>query len=265
MKFTHALGAATAAALIVGSTTAFAQQPQQATADMRTSNGQSVGTATFMPMGNDVHVRAQLSNLPPGTHGIHFHAVGRCDAPDFMSAGDHFNPTSKQHGLNNPSGAHAGDMPNLEVAADGTATLDFMDMMVTLGAGEASLFDADGTALVIHANADDQITDPSGNSGGRIVCGVLARAAAQPSPAAKPAAPAPAAPAAKPSVPAPTAAPSAKPAGAPAPAQAPRMASPVPAGLPRTGSVAPLAQVAVPAALVGLAALGLGFALRRRR
>ena len=287
----RALGLATAAALMVGSTTAFAQQPQQATAELRDSNGQTVGTATFMPMGGGVHVMAQVRNLPPGPHGIHIHAVGTCDAPDFMTAGPHFNPTSTMHGLQNPGGPHAGDMPNLEVGADGTATFDYQAMMVSLGAGEGNLFDADGSALVIHANADDHVTDPSGNSGGRIACGVVARAGApvaQPSPAAKPAgAPAAAptaAPAAKPAgAPAQTGAPAAKPSGAPAqvaapaapkpagapaaaPAQAPRpMASPMPAGLPRTGSATSLVGVAVPAALAGLTALGLGLALRRRR
>jgi Cu-Zn family superoxide dismutase len=108
-------------------------------------------------------------------HGIHFHAVGRCDPPDFMSAGDHFNPTNRQHGQRNPQGPHAGDLPNLTVEANGTATYQATNALVTLGPGANSLLDADGSALVIHADPDDDVTDPAGNSGGRIACAVIAR------------------------------------------------------------------------------------------
>jgi Cu/Zn superoxide dismutase len=113
-----------------------------------------------------------------GQHGIHFHAVGKCDGPDFMTAGAHFNPTSKQHGAKSPQGPHLGDLPNLPIDASTAAQSGYAatltTKMVTLSAGPASIFDADGTALVIHANPDDEMTDPSGNSGGRIACAVLA-------------------------------------------------------------------------------------------
>ncbi len=117
--------------------------------------------------------------VTPGTHGLHFHAVGKCDGPDFMSAGGHFNPAGKQHGAKNPQGAHAGDLPNLPIDAS-TATqgsgyvFTQTTTMISLTPGATSIFDADGTALVIHANPDDELTDPTGNSGGRVACAVLA-------------------------------------------------------------------------------------------
>ena len=116
-----------------------------------------------------LHVQAQ--GLPPGTHGIHIHAVGRCEAPDFQSAGPHWNPTSRQHGRDNPQGAHHGDLPNITIGADGRGMLH----ADVAGASWAELLDADGAAVVIHATADDYRTDPSGNSGGRIACGVIQR------------------------------------------------------------------------------------------
>ena len=118
--------------------------------------------------------------VTPGQHGIHFHAVGRCDGPDFATAGPHFNPTSRQHGARNPQGPHAGDLPNLTIdastATPGGHAATMTTTLVTLAAGPASILDADGTALVIHANADDEVTDPSGNSGGRVACAVLTAA-----------------------------------------------------------------------------------------
>ena len=114
-----------------------------------------------------------------GQHGIHFHAVGMCDGPDFMTAGGHFNPTNKQHGTKNPQGPHAGDLPNLPIDASTAAQSGYAatltTTMITLSPGPTSIFDADGTALVIHANPDDEMTDPTGNSGGRIACAVLAQ------------------------------------------------------------------------------------------
>jgi len=112
------------------------------------------------------------SGLPHGIHGIHLHSVGRCDPPDFASAGPHWNPAGRKHGLNNPAGPHAGDLPNVEVAANGVLGAT----VVVSGANMASLLDADGSALVIHAAADDNITDPSGNSGPRIACAVISGA-----------------------------------------------------------------------------------------
>lgn len=123
-----------------------------------------------------VHVDLQLQGLPTGIHAIHFHAVGKCDAtpaPAFTSAGPHYNPANMQHGLNNPAGPHAGDAPNFTVAANGTARVQFTTNRVTIAAGNGTLFDADGTSLVVHAGADDQLSQPAGNSGDRIACGVL--------------------------------------------------------------------------------------------
>ena len=137
------------------------------------SSGQSVGTVRAWQTAGGVSFRISAAGLPHGVHGLHVHAVGRCDPPDFTSAGSHWNPLSRQHGMNNPAGPHGGDLPNVEVAANGVLTAT-----VTLpGASMASLLDADGAALVLHAAADDYKTDPSGNSGARIACAVLTPAA----------------------------------------------------------------------------------------
>ncbi len=161
--------------LMVGPTVVFAQPAGQASAELRDPNGQVVGSATFAQEAGGVRVSAQVRNLPPGQHGIHVHVVGRCDPPDFMSAGGHFNPMNRQHGLRNPQGPHAGDLPNVTVDANGTATYQATNALVTLGPGGNSLLDADGSALVIHADPDDEASDPTGNSGGRIACGVITR------------------------------------------------------------------------------------------
>ena len=123
-----------------------------------------------------VSFHVEGTGLPHGLHGIHVHAVGRCDPPDFTTAGGHWNPAGKKHGLSNPAGPHAGDLPNVEVAASGvlgtTVTLPGAALVSGVGAA-GSLIDADGAALVLHAQADDYATDPSGNSGARIACAVL--------------------------------------------------------------------------------------------
>ena len=149
-----------------------------ASAVLRDAAGRTVGSAVFTQQATGVRIAVQAQGLPPGQHGIHIHAVGRCDPPDFMTAGGHFNPASRQHGLQNPAGPHAGDLPNLTVAANGSASFSATDAMLTLGPGANSLFGPDGTALVIHADVDDERTDPAGNSGARIACGTIVRGAA---------------------------------------------------------------------------------------
>ena len=152
-----------------------------ATAEVMDLEGNSLGTLELMSMGNGVHVTGELTGLPGGDHGIHFHQTGDCDAASkFESAGPHFNPADKQHGTENPEGPHAGDLPNISVPPEGAGALvDLMTEAVTLGEGENSLFDDDGSAIVVHADPDDYKSDPSGNSGDRIACGVIEGAAAQ--------------------------------------------------------------------------------------
>lgn len=132
----------------------------------------------WQDLDNVVHVDIQAAAMPPGPHGIHFHAIGSCgstSAGAFAAAGAHYNPLGRQHGLDNPAGPHGGDAPNFNVNADGTGRLSFTTDRVSLTDGSTSLFDADGSAIVIHAAADDQISQPAGNSGARIACGVVRR------------------------------------------------------------------------------------------
>lgn len=144
------------------------------TVDMMDSDGNSVGTAEVAQAGEGVEVTLNLTDLEAGTHGIHFHETGMCEGPDFESAGDHFNPTDASHGLSNPEGPHAGDLENIEVAEDGTSQGTIMAENVTLESGaDNSLVKEGGTALVIHESADDGETQPSGESGARIACGVI--------------------------------------------------------------------------------------------
>jgi Cu-Zn family superoxide dismutase len=153
-----------------------ANPAQPAAAVMRSAAGVSHGTLRLERTGTGVRIAGTLTGLPAGPHGIHFHQVGRCEAPGFTSAGPHLNPVGALHGLENPLGPHSGDLPNVTVGADGRAVVDLVSTRVTLDdTGPADLLAGDGTALVIHANADDQRTDPSGNSGDRIACGVVAR------------------------------------------------------------------------------------------
>jgi superoxide dismutase, Cu-Zn family len=138
--------------------------------------GEPRGTALlWQDPGNIVHVELQLRDLPPGEHGIHFHSVAKCEggATPFATAGAHYNPIGREHGLNNPAGPHAGDAPNIIVGADGRAQVNFTTDRVSLTAGSTTLFDADGSAIVIHAAPDDQVSQPAGNSGARIACGTV--------------------------------------------------------------------------------------------
>ena len=144
---------------------------------LQNASGAPIGTAQIWQDKNgQVYVDLASITLPAGTHGIHFHDVGKCDrstATPFSTAGGHFNPMAKEHGLQNPRGPHAGDNPNIVIPASGTGRVAFSTNRVSLTPGSASLFDADGTSLVVHAGADDQVTNPAGNSGARIACGVV--------------------------------------------------------------------------------------------
>jgi Cu-Zn family superoxide dismutase len=143
------------------------------TAAILDAQRKQIGSATLKQVKGGVNVRVQVAGLSPGKHGIHVHAVGKCDPPDFKSAGGHFNPASKKHGAHNPEGAHAGDLPNLTVGKDGKGSGTFTAKDASLSVGAGSLFGPEGTAIVIHADPDDEKTDPAGNSGARVACGVI--------------------------------------------------------------------------------------------
>jgi Cu-Zn family superoxide dismutase len=150
-----------------------------AVAELKNAAGQPVGAARFIQAGDVVRIAVEVRGLPPGAHAVHVHAVGKCDPPDFASAGGHFNPLARQHGALNPQGSHAGDLPNLTVAPDGTGRMETATEQLTLGAGPTSVWDADGSAIVVHASPDDFKTDPTGNAGSRLACGVLAKVPAR--------------------------------------------------------------------------------------
>jgi superoxide dismutase, Cu-Zn family len=162
------------AALIISS--AFSAAAQKASkAELHDGMGSSVGTAEFSPTAKGVSISLNLMNLPPGPHGIHIHAVAKCEGPAFTTAGGHLNPDMKHHGLDNPDGPHAGDMPNITVGADGTLKATIVAPGVTMGDDPHSIFSNGGTAVVIHAMVDDQKSDPAGMAGARIACGVIAK------------------------------------------------------------------------------------------
>lgn len=144
-----------------------------AAADLVDASGVRKASAEVHQVRNLLRVEIDAAGLAPGTYGAHIHTIGRCDAPGFVSAGGHWNPTSRQHGHDNPAGAHMGDLPNLEVDAQGRGVLIFAVEQAQLSDGPTPLLDADGAAIVVHAQADDYRTDPTGNSGDRIACGVL--------------------------------------------------------------------------------------------
>lgn len=152
---------------------------ERAYADIKDPQGKSVGNASFRETKNGVLIMVNAKGLPEGLHAVHIHSIGRCEGPSFTSAGGHFNPLGKKHGLINPDGSHAGDLPDMYVDKDGVGRYEALRKSMTLGPGETSIFDADGSAIVIHAAADDNKTDPAGNSGDRIACGVITEVAAK--------------------------------------------------------------------------------------
>src|SRR4051794_359921 len=146
--------------------------PTPSVTEIRKADGSLAARAMIWQGRSGLEVRVQAAGLPAGQYGVHFHGVGRCEGSAFTSAGPHWNPTGRQHGSLNPAGHHMGDLPNLDVDAHGAGRLEFAIAGASTSGAEG-LFDADGTAVVIHAAADDYRTDPSGNSGARIACGVL--------------------------------------------------------------------------------------------
>jgi Cu-Zn family superoxide dismutase len=144
----------------------------KASAVLKDPSGKEVGTATLVATPSGTLITLELTAAPPGTHGFHIHTVGKCEPPEFESAGGHFNPDKTKHGYLNADGPHAGDMPNVHVPDSGKLTVEVLNPLVTLGA-ESALLDEDGSSLMLHAGADDYMTDPAGHAGGRIACGVV--------------------------------------------------------------------------------------------
>lgn len=179
MNIKIALAAITGAVALAGCSTMSAENPLVKTlaiTALTNGSGVVVGKAAIESVGASVYLVASASGQTPGLHGIHLHSAGKCEAPNFSTAGGHLNPDAHQHGTLNPTGPHLGDLPNIEIAANGTGS---MKAPLSLASEQllATVFDADGAAVVLHAGPDDYKSDPSGNSGGRIACGVLSPAA----------------------------------------------------------------------------------------
>ncbi|MDE0203048.1 MAG: superoxide dismutase family protein [Rhodospirillaceae bacterium] len=158
-----------AAGIALVATSQLASAAEQASAAMMNANGESVGAVTLRETPQGTLLHAKLEILPAGAHAFHIHAVGACEPP-FKSAGGHFNPTGKKHGIDNPEGMHVGDMPNIHVPESGALEIEVLNAQLRL---DASLFDEDGAAIVIHEGPDDYVTDPAGAAGPRIACGVI--------------------------------------------------------------------------------------------
>jgi Cu-Zn family superoxide dismutase len=167
-----------ASAMILGLAGAalLAAASSSVTVSLKDAKGTDVGTAVIKEKkGAGVEIKLNVKGLPPGEHALHIHQVAKCEAPAFTTAGGHFNPDMKKHGLENPDGPHAGDIPNFMVTAKGTSKATLEDSRVSLGSDMHSVFSNGGTALMIHAKADDLKTDPTGNAGDRIACGLITK------------------------------------------------------------------------------------------
>jgi Cu-Zn family superoxide dismutase len=150
-------------------------QEQGANAVLMNPDGKQIGNVAISEVAQGLRIFAQAENVPSGVHAFHIHETGQCEPPDFESAGDHYNPTDKQHGWDNPDGHHAGDFANVHVEEDGALAVESFTNTVTLGEGDTTLFDDDGSAVVLHESPDDYQTDPAGHAGNRIACGVISR------------------------------------------------------------------------------------------
>lgn len=178
MRFSPLLAAlplalAVSACATTGSNTA-STAASMAGAKLMAGDGAARGEARITEAADGLHVVVKAMGVTPGLHAVHVHTTGLCTGPDFTSAGGHWNPTGRQHGKDNPAGMHMGDMPNMLVGPDGTGEIEYHIAGGTIRSGATPLLDADGAAVVIHAQADDNKSDPAGNAGGRIACGVIA-------------------------------------------------------------------------------------------